>query len=168
MIIFSKIKIFATLSFAAVAVILLAVAFWYVSGLRADLQQERANNQMLQQGIEQQQQVIDQMSRDIENIRRINQELNQESQRQQQESQALIERFNTTATGQSRDFGFLASQRPRAIERLVNRGTENALRCLELASGAEHTEQELNAILSSQINPECPTLANPNYRPLVR
>lgn len=168
MIFFSKTKIFVTIGAVATAVILLASAFWYVTGLRADLQQEKVNNQMLQQGIEQQQQVIDQMSKDIESIQRINQELNQESQRQQQESQVLIERFNTTATGQSRDFGFLASQRPRAIERLVNRGTENAIRCLELASGAEHTEQELNAILSSQINPECPTLANPNYRPLVK
>ena len=162
--IFGKLKIFAV----AGAVMALVGAFWYVSGLRADVAQERINNQMLQQSIDQQQRVIDQMRRDFEDIRRINQELAAEAERQRAETQALVDRFNTTATGQSRDFGLLAAQRPRAIERLVNRGTTNAMRCLELASGAEHTEQELSAVLSSQINPECPTLANPNYRPLVR
>ena len=162
--IFGKLKIFAV----AGAVIALVGAFWYVSGLRADVAQERINNQMLQQSIDQQQRVIDQMQRDFEDIRRINQELAAEAERQRAETQALVDRFNTTATGQSRDFGLLAAQRPRAIERLVNRGTANAMRCMELASGAEHTEQELAATLSSQINPECPTLANPNYQGMTR
>lgn len=160
----NKVKAIATAS-AAIGII---GAFWYVSGLRADVAQERINNQMLQQSIDQQQHVIDQMRKDFEDIRQINQELASEAERQRAESQDLLDRFDTTATGQSRDFGLLAAQRPRAIERLVNRGTINAMRCLELASGAEHTEQELSAVLSSQINPECPTLANPNYEPLVK
>ncbi len=39
----------------------------------------------------------------------------------------------------------------------------SSARCIELASGAEHTEDELKATKKSQINPECPALANPNY-----
>ena len=49
------------------------------------------------------------------------------------------------------------------MERIINKGGKNAARCIELASGAEHTEEELKATLKSQINPECPALANPNY-----
>jgi hypothetical protein len=45
----------------------------------------------------------------------------------------------------------------------VNKGGVNAARCIELASGAEHTEAELKATLKSEINPECPSLANPNF-----
>ena len=51
------------------------------------------------------------------------------------------------------------------LERIVNGGGKNAARCIELASGAEHTEAELKATLKSEINPECPALANPSYVP---
>ena len=157
---FSKLNILAICG----AVIALTGAFWYVSGLRADLMQERINSQLLQNGIAEQQRVIDRMQQDFEDIRSANRALAVEADRQRAEMQNLTNRFNLTATGQSRDFGLLASQRPAAIQRLVNRGTRNAMRCLELASGAPHTEQELEAVLSSQINPECPTIANPNYQ----
>jgi hypothetical protein len=36
---------------------------------------------------------------------------------------------------------------------------------VELASGAERTETEIKATRKSEINPECPSLANPNYVP---
>ena len=158
---FGKLNILA-LSATAIA---LTGAFWYVSGLRADLMQERLNAQLLENSITEQRRVIDRMIEDMEDIRKINNDLAAEVERQRQEMRNLADRLNVTATGQSRDFGLLAAQRPAAIQRLVNRGTANAMRCLELASGAEHTQAELDATLSSEINPECPTLANPNYRP---
>ena len=47
--------------------------------------------------------------------------------------------------------------------RVINKGSAEATRCVELASGAERTEEELKATLKSEINPECPALANPSY-----
>jgi hypothetical protein len=152
----------------ALALTALTGAFWYVTGLRADLMQEKINTQILQNSITEQQRTIDRMLQDFEDIRAANRALSVEADRQKAEVQNLANRLNVTATGQSRDFGLLAAQRPAAIQRLVNRGTTNAMRCLELASGAEHTESELAATLSSQINPECPTLANPNYQGSAR
>jgi len=73
----------------------------------------------------------------------------------------LDKRFNK----KSRDIGKLAIEKPKPIERIINKGAKNATRCLELASGAEHTDKELKAIKKSEINPECPSLANPNYVP---
>ena len=66
-------------------------------------------------------------------------------------------------TKKNRDIGKLSIKRTGAMERIINKGGKNAARCIELASGAEHTEEELKATLKSEINPECPALANPNY-----
>jgi hypothetical protein len=52
---------------------------------------------------------------------------------------------------------------PLTIQKIINRGSANAIRCLELATGAKHTKQELDAVKPSEINRECPSLANPNY-----
>lgn len=158
--IFSQLKVIAI----AGALVALVGAFWYVSGLRADLMQEKLNNQILEDSIASQQLDIKQMQEDFKDIRAVNAALAEEANRQKEEVRNLADRLNTTATGRSRDFGLLASERPRAIKRLVNRGTKNAMRCLELASGAQLTKEELDATLSSQINPECPSLANPNYQ----
>ena len=73
--------------------------------------------------------------------------------------QDLDKRF----TKKNRDIGKLAIDRTKSIERIINKGGKNAARCIELASGAEHTEAELKATKKSEINPECPSLANPNY-----
>lgn len=155
-----------------IAILIIVLVFaggaWYVTGLRADLAVSEMNNSKLQDGIKQQQELMDQMRRDVAQMQEINSDLRKEADRQKKEVQALTDRFNTNARGETRDFGALAAEKPEAIERAVNRGTKNAMRCLEIASGAPLTEQELNAKTNSEINRECPTLANPNYIPSVR
>jgi hypothetical protein len=157
----ATIKIVATLAI----VVIVAGGLWYVTGLRADLAVSEMNNQKLKEGIEAQQALMEQMKADIENIQLINQDLAKENTRQQAEVKELNNRFSQNARGETRDFGATAAERPAAVERAVNRGTVNAMRCVELASGAPHTEAELAARTSSEINRECPTLANPNYKP---
>lgn len=156
----SSIKIIATL----IIVLIIAGGLWYVTGLRADLAISRANAEKLQQGIEQQQALMEQMRVDIAQIQSINAELNKETNRAREEVKSLTDKFNVNARGEARDFGAIAAAKPAVVERLVNRGTVNAMRCLEIASGAPLTEAEKNAKTSSEINRECPTLANPNYR----
>jgi hypothetical protein len=160
----AAIKIIAVL---AIVVILVGGA-WYVTGLRANLAVSEMNNAKLQDGIKLQQELMAQMQQDVKLMQSINEDLRKETDRQRKEVQALTDRFNTNARGETRDFGALAAERPEAIERAVNRGTRNAMRCIEIASGAPLTEQEINAKTNSEINRECPTLANPNYIPPVR
>ena len=62
-----------------------------------------------------------------------------------------------------RDIGELALKKPNLIEKTTNRAWANKQRCFELASGSKHTKLELDAVKPSQINSECPGLANPNY-----
>ena len=63
------------------------------------------------------------------------------------------------------DLNYLAAAKPGLVEKVIDNATKNVLRCLEIASGSPLTEDELNATTRSQINNECPDIANPNYRP---
>ena len=160
--VFSVVKILSYLGI----VIIVAGGLWYAMNLKAELATSEANNKILENSISEQSQVIEQMRVDIAQIQRINEEVNVELDRQKEEVKNLVNRFNVNARGESRDIGKIASKKPRAMQRLINRGTVNALRCLEIATGAERTEKEINAKKESEINRECPTLANPNYIPV--
>ena len=160
--VFSVVKILSYLGI----VIIVAGGLWYAMNLKAELATSEANNKILERSLSDQSAVIEQMRVDIAQIQRINEEVNAEIGRQREEVNNLISKFNVNAKGESRDIGKIAVRKPRAMEKLINRGTKNALRCLEIATGAERTEKEINAKKESQINRECPTLANPNYIPV--
>ncbi len=49
--------------------------------------------------------------------------------------------------------------------KVINKASKSAKRCVEIASGAPLTEEEKNATKKSEINRECPSIANPNYVP---
>lgn len=133
----------------------------YVMKLRADNATLKANQIELERGIEEQNKVLEQAKKDFEAIMESNKKLNDLVQTFKKDLQDLDKRF----TKKNRDIGKLAIERTKAIERIINKGSANAGRCMELASGAEHTEAELKATKKSEINPECPALANPSYVP---
>jgi len=131
----------------------------YVMKLRADNATLKANQIELEKGIKEQTQLIEQQKKDFEAIMESNKKLNVLINTFKKDLDELDKRFNKG----KRDIGKLAIERTNSVERIINKGSDNAARCVELASGAEHTEDELNATKKSQINPECPSLANPNY-----
>ena len=53
------------------------------------------------------------------------------------------------------------------VEKIVDKGSDDMLRCLEIISGSPLTEEELNAKVKSKANTQCPDLANPNYIQVV-
>lgn len=65
----------------------------------------------------------------------------------------------------TRDIGKLAENKPGPIGKVITNASHNALRCFEILSGQPLTESELAATKPSQINPECTSIANPNYKP---
>ena len=133
----------------------------YVMKLRADNATLKANQIKLETAVEEQNKVLEQQKEDFTAILESNKKLNVLINTFKKDLQDLDKRF----TKKNRDIGKLALERTKAIERIFNGGGKNAARCIELASGAEHTEEELKATLKSKINPECPALANPNYVP---
>lgn len=150
---------------ALIIVLVLAVGFYYVSNLQASLAISQENSKKLEEGIKSQQEAIDAMRADQQKIKELNAELNTTIKLQNKDMENLKDRFSTNAAGEKRDFGKAASAKPTSLERAINRGTANALRCLEIASGAPLTEAELKATKPSEINRECPSIANPNYKP---
>ena len=149
---------------ALIMTVVIAGGLWYVSNVKADLVQSQENARRLQEGIQEQKDLLKQMVEDVAAIQQTNRDLQNLAERYRGEVDTLTKKFSQDARGNPRDFGQLAREKPELVERLVNRGTRNAMRCLELASGAVHTQEELAAKSSGEINKECPAIANPNYR----
>ena len=138
----------------------------YVYKIKADLATSEANNAKLENSVEEQKLVIAQQILDMDNIRAAMKEQAELSKRLNASIKDLRNKFNkVNASGEKRDIGNLAEQKPKLMQRAINRGTKNALRCMEIAMGSPLTEKEKNAVKKSQINPECPDVANPNYVP---
>lgn len=150
---------------ALIIVLIVAAGGYFLINLKADLAIAQENSKKLEEGIRQQNETMAQMKQDQEKIKQANNELNTTIKLQNKDMENLRDRFSVGADGQKRDFGKTAAAKPNSLERAVNRGTVNALRCLEIASGAPLTEAEKNATKPSEINRECPSLANPNYKP---
>ena len=150
---------------ALIIVLIVAAGGYFLINLKADLAIAQENSRKLEEGVRLQQEAMAQMKADQEKIKELNNELNTTIKLQNKDMENLKDRFTTSASGEKRDFGKAAAKKPASLERAVNRGTVNALRCLEIASGSPLTEAEKNATKPSEINRECPSLANPNYKP---
>lgn len=142
---------------ALLIVAVIAAAGWYVTNLKADLAISEINNKQLQDGIKEQQALMEQMQRDVESIKKINDDLNTQKDKLQKDKEALTSKFDKG------DFGKFAAEKPELVQNLINKGTGNALRCLELASGAPLNEKEKNAKTPKEANRECPSLVVPAY-----
>jgi len=150
---------------ALVILIVIAGAGWWITGLRADLAVRENNERQLSDAIKQQQEAMRQLQQDQARIAQANAELNGVIRMQNRDMDDLRSRFNTNARGEQRNFGATAAAKPQSAERAVNRGTTNAYRCLEIASGSPLTDAEKAAKTPQEINRECPSMANPNYQP---
>jgi hypothetical protein len=135
--------------------------FWYVTGLKANLAISEANNAKLIEATSQQGALIEQLQKDISQIQEINKDLSVQGDKRKQDIDALARKFD------KRDFGVFASENTIKAQTLVNRGTKNALRCIELASGAPLTEEEKNAKSPVEANRECPSLIDPSFKPIL-
>ena len=139
-------------------VVVIAGGLWYVMNIKADLATSEANNQKLQESVQMQNELLESMKKDIEQIQETNKQLAEQNEKQKQDVATLSSKFS------KRDFGALAAEKPSVVEKLVNRGTENVMRCLELASGAPLNEKEKAAKTPTEANRECPGLIDNDYK----
>ena len=133
----------------------------YVVKLQRDNVILKENAVKLEGAISEQKQVIENQKKDFAEILEANKKITALVNNLKKDLDDLDKRFNK----KERDIGKLAIERTGAIERIINKGSENAKRCIEIASGSLLTEQEKNATKKSEINPECPSIANPSYVP---
>jgi len=139
----------------------LAGAGAYVLKLRGDNAILKGNQVKMEQALETQTKFIEQQKKDYEAILKANQEVNKLVGNLKKDIDDLDKRFNKG----TRDLGKTALERPEAMERIINKASDKALRCVEIAGGAKLTEAEKTATKKSEINSECPAIANPAYKP---
>ena len=133
----------------------------YVLKLQRDNVILKENAVKLESAISEQKQVIENQKKDFAEILEANKKINELVNNLKKDLDDLDKRFSK----KDRDIGKLAIDRTKVIERIINKGSDNATRCIEIASGSPLTEEEKNATKKSEINPECPSIANPKYIP---
>jgi len=133
----------------------------YVMKLRSDNAILKANAIKMESAITEQKELITQQKEDFKEILAANQKMNELVSALKKDLDDLDKRFNK----KNRDVGKLAIAKTKSIERITNKSSANATRCIEIASGSPLTEEEKNATKKSEINSECPSIANPNYIP---
>jgi len=154
---FGGIKLF----FIGIIISALLGAGAYVMKLQRDNTILKENAIKLEGAISEQKQVIENQKKDFAEILEANKKINELVNTLKKDLDNLDKRFSKG----DRDIGKLAIEKTKVLEKIINKGSENAKRCIEIASGSPLTEKELNATKKSEINPECPSISNPKYIP---
>ena len=153
-----------TIAAGAAIVAALAGLYIYITVLNSTIDTLKLNNIQLENSVATQQVVIE---RQLEQHNQVVASVQQQQQMNdllQQSIDNLRDKFDkVNASGKARDFGKLARAKPTLLETRINKGTKDALRCVEIASGAPLTEEEVNAEKPSEYNTQCPAIANPAF-----
>ena len=132
------------------ALVLLAGAgggYLYVNKLQKDNAILKTNQIKLETAVAESNQVIEQQSKDLKKIRTTLKEVEELNDRLQADKDSLNKRLG------KHDIGNLAENKPGLVEKIINKASDSAARCVEIASGSPLTEEELNGTP----NRECPS-----------
>ena len=134
----------------ALILIILASAgggYWYVQKLQKDNAILKSNQVKLETAVAESNQVIEQQSKDLKKIRSTLEEVEELNDKLQADKESLNKRLG------KHDIGNLAENKPGLVEKIINKASDSAARCVEIASGSQLTEEELNGTP----NRECPS-----------
>ena len=134
---------------ALILIILASVGggYWYVQKLQKDNAILKANQVQLETAVADQKNVIEQQTNDLKKIRSTLKEVEELNDRLQADKDSLNKRLG------KHDIGNLAENKPGLVEKIINKASDSAARCVEIASGSPLTEEELNGTP----NRECPS-----------
>ena len=121
--------------------------YLYVKKLQKDNAILKVNQIKLETAVEDNNQVIEQQTADLKKIRSTLEVIEESNKRLQEDKDKLSNRLS------KHDIGNLAENKPGLVERIINKASDSAVRCMEIASGSPLTEEELNG----SPNRECPS-----------
>ena len=121
--------------------------YLYVTKLQKDNAILKENAIKLETAVEDQKGVIEQQTKDLKKIRSTLEEIEKVNARLQADRDSLNKRLG------KHDIGNLAENKPGLVEKIINKASDSAARCMEIASGSRLTEEELNGTR----NRECPS-----------
>jgi regulator of replication initiation timing len=134
----------------ALIFILLAGAgggYLYVNKLQKDNAILKTNAIKLESAVDDQKAVIEQQTKDLKQIRTTLKTIEELNDKLEADRDALNKRLG------KHDIGNLAENKPGLVEKIINKASDSAARCMEIASGSPLTEEELNGTP----NRECPS-----------
>ena len=124
-----------------------AGGYAYVQKLKADNVILKVNQTKLETAVSENNKVIEQQTNDLKKIRSTLSNLEEEKKKLQKDRDSLSKKLG------KHDLGELAEKKPGLVEKIINKASDSAARCMEIASGSPLTEEELNATP----NRECPS-----------
>ena len=106
-----------------------------------------SNSIKLESAVEDQKSVIEQQTKDLKKIRDTLTKVEETNKKLKADRDSLNKRLG------KHDIGNLAENKPGLVEKIINKASDSAARCVEIASGSPLTEEELNGTP----NRECPS-----------
>ena len=140
---------FSSLKIGLVLVMLVGAGggYLYVTKLQKDNAILKINQVKLESAVDNQKIVIEQQTADLKKIRSTIKRIEVVNAKLQADRDALNNRLG------KHDIGNLAENKPGLVEKIINKASDSAARCMEIASGSPLTEEELNGTP----NRECPS-----------
>ena len=133
--------------------------YWYYNDTQERIAILNENNAKLETAVQTNEQALEAQRASFAAMQIENERLNAQFKDISDRNRALENRLSR------HDIGASMLAKPSLTEKVLNGGSANALRCIEIASGSPLTEKELSATKPSEINPECWRDANPNFNP---
>ena len=124
-----------------------AGGYAYVQKLQKDNAILKTNQVKLETAVSENNKVIEQQTKDLKQIRSTLSKLEEEKKKLQADRDGLSKKLS------KHDIGELAEKKPGLVEKIINKASDSAARCMEIASGSPLTEEELNGTP----NRECPS-----------
>ena len=140
---------FSSLKIGLVLVMLVGAGggYLYVTKLQKDNAILKINQVKLESAVDNQKIVIEQQTADLKKIRSTIKRIEVVKAKLQADRDSLNKRLG------KHDIGNLAENKPGLVEKIINKASDSAARCMEIASGSPLTEEELNGTP----NRECPS-----------
>ena len=133
--------------------------YWYYNDTQERIAILNENNAKLETAVQTNEQALEAQRASFAAMQIENEKLNAQFKDISDRNRALEDRLSR------HDIGASMLAKPELTEKVLNGGSANALRCIEIASGSPLKEKELSATKPSEINPECWRDANPNFDP---
>ena len=126
--------------------------YTWIQKLQADNKVLQVNHAKLEGAVAEQEAVIGDLTRQAEAIQQANNDL------RAQTNKLAADKTNLAKKLGKHELDILAQNKPGLVSRVINRASDNALRCFEVLTGSPLTQDELQADKPSLYNRECPTI----------
>lgn len=136
---------------AAILAAIMISGFFYIKSLRSEL---NAMNQVvadLKSVVDAKEKQLDKIQTDVRHMNEIQSSLNTQLGEIQNESTSLRKKFEEDARNRARDLKAIAAKKPVLVERAINTGTHDSLRCNEIVTGSPITEDEKSGKVKNTI-----------------